>query len=231
MISLRKAEPADVEGIKTVLRDVWDQDVLPAVCRAQIEDDASDLWVAAVDGAVGGFVSAFLTVTSDGQRRWEIDLIAVRPASQGQGLGTRLIRRVCEDSRARTASVTRALIRVENVPSQTAFEKAGFAMDRRRHRLFLWPPGSGGETHAYIGPVTLLPVDTLTYRGLWIEGLTSVPAEEQHRAVNVARSIVAAEGRLNTGAVIPADEENRLAPDLRDKARLHGEYHWFEKEE
>jgi ribosomal protein S18 acetylase RimI-like enzyme len=231
MICLRRAGLADVEGIKTVLRDVWEQDLLPDVFRAHIEHNASALWVAEQHEDILGFVSAFLTVAGDGRRRWEVDLIAVRPASRGQGLGTRLIRHACKADQARTASLIRALIRVENVPSQRAFERAGFATDGRRHRLFVWPPGTGGETHTYAGPVDLIPVDTLTYRGLWMEGLTSVSAEEQRRALNAARSVVAARGRLNTGAVIPADEENRLAPDIRDKARLHGEYHWFEKEE
>ena len=230
MISLRSAEAADVEGIAAIVQDVWGHDVLRAVCRAQIGDDASALWVAAEDGEIAGFLSAFLTVAGD-RRRWEVDLIAVRRASQGQGLGTRLIRRACEVGRLPAASLTRALIRVENVPSQKAFENAGFATDGRRHRLFVWPPEPGEETHSYAGPVDLLPVDTLTYRGLWIEGLTSVPAEKQRHAVKAARSIVFEKGRANAGAVIPADEESRLASDLRDQARMHGEYHWFERKD
>lgn len=231
MISLRRAEVADVEGIATVVRDVWKQDILRTICRAHIEDDASALWITTEDGAVTGFVSAFLTVADDGRRRWEVDLIAVRAASQGRGLGTRLIRHVCKAGQARAITLTRALIRVENVLSQRAFENAGFTTDGRRHRLLLWPPGTGGERRPYAGPVDLIPVDTLTYRGLWMEELTSVSAQEQRRAVRAARSTVAAEGRLNTGAVIPADEENRLAPDLRDQAHVHGEYLWFEKGE
>jgi len=231
MISLHRAEAADVEGIATVLRDVWDQDVLPAVCRAQIEDDASALWVAAEDGAVAGFVSAFLTIAGDGRLRWEVDLIAVRPASQGRGLGTRLIRRICEASQARAITLTRALIRVENVPSQRAFQSAGFITDGRRHKLLLWPPETGGDTYAYTGPVALLSVDTLTYRGLWLEGITLVSAEEQRRAVKAAGSIAFEENRTNAGAVVPVDESHLLAPDLENKAHVHGEHHWFVKTE
>jgi N-acetylglutamate synthase-like GNAT family acetyltransferase len=219
----------DIGGVADIVKDVWQQDVLPDVVRAQIEHDASALWVAEQNDDALGLVSAFLTVAGDGRRRWEVDLIAVKPVSRGRGLGTRLIRRVCKDSRARTASLTRALIRVENVPSQKAFESAGFATDGRDHELFLWPPETGGDARPYAGPVDLLPIDTLTYRGLWLEGLTSVSAEEQRRAVKAARSIVFEENRANAGAVIPADEVHRLAPDLRDEARMHGEYRWFEK--
>jgi L-amino acid N-acyltransferase YncA len=217
----------DLGGTTDVVKDVWEQDVLPDVFRAQIGRDASALWVAEENDDVLGFVSAFLTVAGDGRRRWEVDLIAVRTASRGRGLGARLIRRICEDSRARTTSLTRALIRVENVPSQRAFEKAGFTTDGRPHRLFLWPPQAGDDMRPYTGPADLIPVETLTYRGLWMEGLTSVLAEEQRRAVRAARAIVFEESRANAGAVIPAHEVHRLAPDLRDKARMHGEYNWF----
>jgi N-acetylglutamate synthase-like GNAT family acetyltransferase len=228
MISLRRAEAADVEGIATVIRDVWEQDVLETVCRAQIEDDASALWVAAEDGEVAGFVSAFVTVAGVGPRRWEVDLIAVRRASQDRGLGTRLIRHVCKAGHARAISLTRALIQAENGPSQRAFRNAGFTATGRPGRLLLWPPGSGPD-NAYTGPVALLPVDTLTYRGLWLEGLTSVCAEEQRRAVKAARSIVFEENRANAGAVVPVDESHLLAPDLGSQAHVHGEYHWFVK--
>jgi len=212
-----------------VIGDVWEQDVLQTVCRAQIEDKASALWVAAEDGEIAGFVSAFVTVAGDGCRRWEVDLIAVRRTSQGRGLGTRLIRRICEAGHARAISLTRALIQAENGPSQRAFQNAGFTAVGRPGRLLLWPPGPRSDTHAYSGPVALLPVDTLTYRGLWLEGLTSVSTEEQRRAVRAARSIVSDENRTNAGAVIPVDESHLLAPDLGNQAHVHGEYHWFVK--
>lgn len=231
MIRVRRAGLPDMGGTADVVKAVWEQDILPDVFRAQIEHDASALWVAEQNDDVLGFVSAFLTVAGDGRRRWEVDLIAVRPASRGQGLGTRLIRRVCEDGRASTVSLTRALIRVENGPSQRAFERAGFATAGRDHQLFLWSPETGGDARPYADPVDLLPVNTLTYRGLWMEELTSVSAEEQRRAVRAARSIAGTQNRANTGAVIPADESYLLAPDLRGQACIHGEYHWFVKED
>ncbi|MFW6135500.1 MAG: N-acetyltransferase family protein [Chloroflexota bacterium] len=209
------------------MKDVWEQDVLSDVCSAQIEDDSCALWVAVEDREVAGFVSAFPTTDRAGHRRWEIDLLAVRPASQGEGLGTRLIRRACEAGHRRHISLARALIGVANVPSQRAFESAGFTTDGRVHRLFLWSPVPGDDAHPYADLVSLLPVDTLTYRGLWIEGLASVPAEEQRRAVGAARSMIAREERANTGAVIPVDEEHVLAPDLRHDAAMPGEYCWF----
>ncbi len=226
MISLRSATGADIEGIATVVREAWKQAILPDVCRAHIEDNTHALWVTTEDGEVAGFASAFLTVVGD-SRRWEIDLLAVRRASQGQGLGTHLIGRVSEAGQQLGVSLTRALIRVENVASQRAFEEAGFTTDARVHSLFLWPPQPGAAAHPCPGAVTLLPVDTLTYRGLWIEGLASVPSESQRCVVETARSRVAEENRANAGAVIPVDRASLLAPGLCEDAVMHGEYYWF----
>lgn len=232
MIRLTRAVASDVAGIGAVVHDVWEQEILPDVCRAQMEGDASALWVARNGDDVLGFVSGFLTRSRAGRLRWEIDLLAVRRASQGQGLGQSLIRRICEDGEKRGAVLARAAIRVENLPSQKAFEKAGFSTAGRIHHLYLWDPQSGAVSHRSLDPVLLLPVDTLTYRGLWIEGLEQVSWSKQRLAVRTARAWAARaratrESRLNTGALVPDGDGDILAPDLRDQAHVQGRYCWF----
>jgi ribosomal-protein-alanine N-acetyltransferase len=229
VIELRKATPADVPGIAAVVHDIWEQDILPDVCEAQTHCQACALYVAAEGDNVTGFVSAFLTVDKDGHRRWEVDLLAVRRASQGQRLGQRLVEAACADARAHGIPTARAAIRVDNVASRKTFENAGFKTDGEIHRLLIWTPTQDNGPALYGGSVTLVPVDTLTYRGLWLEGLTAwnVDAEEQRSAVQMARLITAWEGRHNTGAMIPAIGSHRLAPDLREAAEMHGEYCWF----
>jgi L-amino acid N-acyltransferase YncA len=229
MITICKATLADVPGIGAVVHDVWEQDILPDVCEAQTRCQACALYVAAEGDDVAGFVSAFLTVDKDGNRRWEVDLLAVRRASQGQRLGQQLVEAACADERACGTPIARAAIRVDNVASQRTFENAGFKTNGEIHRLLLWPPAQDNGPIVYGGSVTLAPVDTLTYRGLWLEGLTAynVDAEEQRNAVALARSIIAWEGRHNTGAMVPAIGSHRLAADLRDAAEMHGEYRWF----
>ncbi|MBN1979303.1 MAG: GNAT family N-acetyltransferase [Anaerolineae bacterium] len=229
MIAIRKATLADVPGIEAVVRETWKQDILPDVCKAQTRCQACALYVAAKGDDVAGFVSAFLTVDKDGKRRWEVDLLAVRPASQGQRLGQQLVEAACTDERARDTPLARAAIHVDNVASQKTFENAGFKTDGEIHRLLTWTPAQDNGPIVYGGSVTLIPVDTLTYRGLWLEGLTAynVDVEEQRKAVMMARSIIAWEGRHNTGAMTPAIGSHRLAADLRDAAEMHGEYRWF----
>jgi L-amino acid N-acyltransferase YncA len=229
VIRRARAAPADVEGITAVVRDVWEQDILIDVCRAQIRDDACELWVASEGRDVLGFVSAFLTTDKAGHRRWEVDLIAVRRASQGRGLGQRLIQRVCQDAERHGADLARAAIRVDNVPSQKAFERAGFSTNGERHQLFLWSPQAGHISDLGQVAVSLLPVDTLIYRGLWIEGLENVSPSEQRAIVRTARALVTRDGRANTGALIPAEGEYRLAASLRDQAKVQGPYYWFVK--
>ncbi|MBL7062706.1 MAG: GNAT family N-acetyltransferase [Anaerolineae bacterium] len=231
MTNFRRATPTDTKGIATVVYDVWAQDILTDVCAAQIQDDTCALWVAADKDDIAGFVSAFLTVCKDGDRRWEVDLVAVRRASQGQHLGQRLVAKACQDARMHNVSVARAIVRVDNIASQRTFENAGFTTDWAIHKLLLWTPKSSDNPIDVANSVALLPMDTLTYRGLWIEGLTweGLTTAEQRQAIRAARSMVAKDGRLNAGALIPIDEEHLLATDLRDEARVHGEYYWFIK--
>ena len=231
MTNLRRATSTDIKGIATVVYDVWAQDILTDICEDQIKDDTCALWVAADKDDIAGFVSAFLTTGKDGDRRWEVDLVAVRRASQGQRLGQRLVTKACQDARIHNVSVTRAIVRVNNVASQKTFENAGFVTDRRIHKLLLWTSESSDNPIASAKNVTLLPMNTLTYRGLWIEGLISegLTVEQQRSAVRTARSMITSDGRLNTGALIPVDEEHLLAADLREMASVHGEYYWFAK--
>jgi hypothetical protein len=105
------------------------------------------------------------------------------------------------------------------------------SLDRRVHKLFLWLPQLVEDHIAPPHQVRLLPVNTLIYRGLWIEGLTvaGVSEDEQRRAVAVARALIAQQDRLNTGTLISVENENRLANDVRAMATVHGEYHWWQK--
>ncbi len=229
MIVVRSATPADVDGVAAVVRDVWAREIRPQVCRAQTGDDTCGLWVAVREGHVVGFASAFLTVNEAQERRWELDLVAVSPPLQGQGLGERLIRRAFQDGAQRDVALVRALVRVGNLPSQKAFRRAGFTTDRQVYHLLQWSPRPDSIPTAAVDGVSLLPVDTLIYRGLWIEGLEDVSPTRQSPVVAAARSIIAREGRLNAGALVVADKEHLLAADLRSRAETVGAYYWFIK--
>ena len=228
-VSIRRAALSDIDGIGAVVREVWDQEILQDACRRLIAGEHSTIWVAEAEEAVLGFASGFLTMDKWGQRRGEIDLLAVRPSRQGEGIGPRLIAGLEAEAASWGVDVLRALIRVKNRPSQKAFSRVGFTTDGQVHKLFLWSPKEGTAERRVQGEIAMIPVDTVTYRGLWIEGLARLSRAAQQVVVGAARAAIARDNRLNTGALIPADDTGKLARRLMQEATLQGDYYWFQK--
>jgi ribosomal protein S18 acetylase RimI-like enzyme len=227
---IRRADPGDAGPIDRVLKDVWNQSIEREVFREHLASADCGIWVATVEGNVAGFVSAFVTPGRQGERRWEIDLVAVRRDDQGKGLGKGLLKQASEGGRSRTLDNSRAFVRTENVQSQSIFEAAGYQSDRRVHLLHLWEPESFEGSGRAQPEVKLIPVDTLTYRGLWIEGLSTVSEDSQETALKIARNKVHLESRINTGAFVPAEEILKLSDRVRQVGVVHGEYHcWVRK--
>jgi ribosomal protein S18 acetylase RimI-like enzyme len=94
-------------------------------------------WLAFDDGQVTGFVMAFPTCTLHGHN-WEIDLVAVQPASQGQGIATELIKAAVEGAGGHSLDKARAVASTDNPASQRAFTKAGFTPDETLCHLLLY---------------------------------------------------------------------------------------------
>ncbi len=115
----------DARGILAVDRATFDDcPYSPERIVRLLADGEQRVWVAEVDGVVVGFVAAFATRTlpADG---WEVDLLAVHPRQQGQGLGAALIRQAVSGA-AVGARRARAVTAVKNRASRRAFEAAGF---------------------------------------------------------------------------------------------------------
>ena len=72
-------------------------------------------------------------------------MIAVRQDSQGSELGTALTRGAVSGAPQGGPAIARAAIRVENVVSQRAFEKADFTTDAETRSRFLWEPMPGRQ--------------------------------------------------------------------------------------
>jgi ribosomal protein S18 acetylase RimI-like enzyme len=85
-------------------------------------------WLAIVEGKVTGFVTAFPTHTLHG-RNWEVDLVAVQPASQGQGIATELIKAAVEGAGGH------GLNRSQTAPAGFAIQRpgGGFAIRRKQN--------------------------------------------------------------------------------------------------
>ena len=227
MLSIRWAFPEDAEAIHLILQESWGESLQFAVFRDQVASRVHQVFVAAAAGEVVGFLSAFLVPIPT--PRWELDLILVHPENRGQGVGTALVQEALRFGSHFRVCSAQARIRVDNYPSQRAFSKAGFTKDAQATSLLLWNPMTCESAMGADLPeaVQLIHVDTLLYRGLWIEGLpeADLSFEEQRRVIAAARNSVFHEDRLNAGMFVPNNLKQSLAPDLLAAAEDFGEYH------
>lgn len=223
MADIREASVADAEAIHNLLQESWGESLLFDVFHEHIASPTHQIRVAVESGEVVGFVSAFLVPRRP--VRWEVDLILVRAESRGCGIGTTLIKQTLADGVRFGAGLAKASIRVDNVPSQRAFSKAGFTADSEVRHLLLWDPLASETLPDIPQNVHLIPVNTLLYQGVWIEG--DLAPAVQHVVIQVARGLASQGECLNTGMFTPARLKATFAPDLLAAATDFGQYHWW----
>ena len=225
MSDIRLARLDDAEAIHLILQETWGESLLFDVFADHVTSPEHQVFVAVETGEVVGFLSAFLV--SGSYPRWEIDLIIVRATSQGKGIGTSLIQAALTYGSGFGVRSAKASIRIDNYGSQCAFAKAGFTMDAQVRSLLLWKPLAFRFVANIPETVHLIPVDTLTYRGLWIEGFvkSQFSQQAQRDVIRTAQSRIFDEDRLNTGMFIPDDLKDIVAPNLLTGATDHGQYH------
>ena len=228
MSDIRLANPEDGQAIHRILQETWEESLLFDVFMDHISSPAHQVFVAVEADEIAGFLSAFLVPIR--VPRWEIDLIIVRSTSRGKGIGTSLIAEALTYGSHLGVQWAKASIRIDNYASQRAFSKTGFTMDAQVRNLLLWNPLACKSTTTVPETVHFIPVDTLTYRGLWIEGFieSQLPLKEQHAVIGEARNSVFHEDRLNTGLFMPDSFKHTLAPDLLTSATDFGQYHRWE---
>ncbi len=228
MSDLRLAQPDDAHAIHQILQETWGESLLFDVFADHISSSEHQVFVAVEAGEVSGFLSAFLVSSATPQ--WEIDLIVVHPKSQRKGIGTSLIEEALMSGSNLGVGWAKASIRVDNYASQRAFSKVGFTTDAQVRSLFIWDPLVCESATDVPETVRLIPVNTLLYRGLWIDGLfeSQLSLKEQHDVIRAARNSIFHENRLNTGMFIPDISKHTLAPDLLTAATDFGQYHRWE---
>ena len=222
MSDVRLARPNDAEAIHRILQETWGESLLFDVFMDHVSSPEHQVFVAVEAGEVAGFLSAFLM--SNPTPRWEIDLIIIRSTSQGKGIGTSLIQEALTYGSHLGVGWAKASIRIDNYASQRAFSKVGFTTDAQMRSLLLWNPLAWKFATNIPETVHLIPVDTLTYRGLWIEGFVE-SQQVQRDVIRMAQSRIFDEDRLNTGMFIPDNLKRIIVPDLLTTATNHGQYH------
>lgn len=179
-MQLRIADAQDAVALAQVKDAIWPQEITSPDYIAQVlqQPDHHTL-IALEEQQTVGFVDSFLTLGPDGQRRWEIDLLGVHPTYQRRGIGSHLIQATTSAGWQMSAEKARALVAAENRGSQKAFTQAGYKMETRP--LNLWvstTTDSQSPIHNSQLPTAthLIPVTTLNYRGVWLEGQLSAEA-------------------------------------------------------
>jgi hypothetical protein len=123
---------------------------------------------------VVGFVAAFLTSGLRGPS-WEIDLLAVKPAWTGQGVGTWLIRKAAAQGMA-VSRRARAVIATDNAASARAFARAGFRRAGNCDLLICRPEISAPRPWTALG-VTIGEVHSVEALSEWLPtGVASLPS-------------------------------------------------------
>ena len=225
MLNIRLACPDDAHAVHLILQETWGESLLFDIFINHISSPERQVFVAVDADEVVGFLSAFLV--SRATLRWEVDLIVVHPKSQGKGIGTSLIEEALSYGSNLGAQSAEASIRVDNYASQRAFSKVGFTTDTQIRTLTLWDPLVCQSATDVPETVHLIPVDTLLYRGLWIERFieSQLSPKEQHNVIRAARNCIFHENRLNTGMFVRDSLKQTIAPDLLTAATDYGQYH------
>lgn len=226
MATIRRAVVDDVAGIGAVILDAWQTEIDVPYCEELIAEEKQIIHVADFGGEIAGFVAGFPIALATGGHRWEIDLIAVHRDRQGQKLATKLIHASLEEGAALNMRFARSIIHVDNTASQSSFEKAGFQTIGSVYDLYLWNAlvDSAPQVPSTGGLVTYVPVETLTYRGLWIEGLNNefLATTEKRSYVKNARIKAHQDDLERVGVLYPSDKA--FPEDLRSSATLDGHY-------
>lgn len=207
-MTIRRALSQDAPYVADIIAQAFGENPPNPAHIASVIQQHNDVWVAEGDGEAVGFVSCFQTLGKAGQLRWEVDLLAVAPKARGQQLATQLIKTCLQN--VPSNAMPRAFIRIDNIASQISFERAGFWQTDMTCNLLVWEPTINEKTP----PKTeahCVSVETLSYRGIWLENLGDLDANAQQKSITHARHIAAQESRDTVGAML---DERVSLPDI-----------------
>lgn len=224
-LNVREARVDEASVIARLKSLVWpDEPVIPAAIGLAISLP-THLTLVATDGdLVVGFVDGFDTLTREGHHRWEVDLLAVHPEWRRQGIATEMLRATLDEGRIRGATQARALVGASNGAMERTMRATGFEIGEREHVLYIGSEAYEAADQGLEPGLPLVPVTTMRYRGLWIEGELT---PDLIAAAHVRRE---AEGRELIGAVVPSADRAANQVALWNGMWPTGLYHWWRRD-
>ncbi len=225
-VEVRPATPADADAIAEIALAAFDESlesdavyVASALCR-----DGN--LVAVSDARVTGFAGSFITRSAAGARRYELDLLAVAEDARGRGIGAALVAASRAAAVALEADLIRALVAANNQPMQRLCCACGFERTSPGQALYVSSAQAGlpqrvGLTGGGEHEAHLIPVETLTYRGVWLEGALS------RAALHEARGHASVADRWRIGAAIPIADAGTAGLLAEEGFERVGEFDWW----
>ncbi|MBZ0299069.1 MAG: GNAT family N-acetyltransferase [Anaerolineae bacterium] len=205
-VTIDPATAAHAVPIAGLKQQVWPRETTDVSQIARVLHDPNHRTHVAVEdaGRIVGFVDSFSTRRADGCLRWELDLLAVHPACQGQKIGQRLIRAATDAGFQMGAALARALVQIDNRASQGALQRCGYRRDDRVLQLMVSTHSVDSEAVLPDGAV-LIPVTTMNYSGLWLEGAIDALSIQAAQAVQTRAAVDL------VGTLLPSDSDDLLA--------------------
>lgn len=205
MFTIRIATPDDAETIATLNNRIWPDLPTTAARVAQTLIRSENVClIATLNGQSAGFIDGFaLPAPSNNPKNhssWEIDLLAVAPEARHQGLATTLINQILDYAPHFACDCARAVVRLDNTGAEHAFQANQFEPSHPLHLMIANPQPHTPITLAV--PPQWQTVNTLTYRGLWIEHPSSF--------LKVARATAHTLYCDSVGMLVPTEDGNTL---------------------
>lgn len=222
---IRRAYSEDVAKIAEIMKSVWPESTISTVrIIGVLEDAAHSTMVAVCEGGVVGFVDGFRTVSQDGTKRWELDLLAVHPDFQRRGIASALVMANTQNGQTMGAEVARGLVAVGNIGSQRAFAKSGYETDGVICELMVASDTKfRSEGRQIGGEAAVIAVRTINYRGLWVEGDQNRAGLEKGlgQSPNSTFDLV--------GAVMPSDQTQNIMDAEALGFEKVGRFQWWKR--
>ena len=131
MVTIRPMTAADLQQVLVIEQSCFPRPWTRDHFLSELASPYACAAVAVQDGRVAGYFC--LTVVLD---EAELLDIAVDPAVHGQGVGRRLLLRVCEEARKRNAGILRLEVRATSQPAISLYERFGFVRSGLRKAYY-----------------------------------------------------------------------------------------------
>ncbi|RMG85908.1 MAG: GNAT family N-acetyltransferase [Chloroflexi bacterium] len=220
---IRPAVAQDISAIVTLSEQVWDTPFSQETIATALAQDGHRAHVIDTLDGIMGYISSFLTYSSQGVERWEVDLLAIHPNYRNKGAGRALVHATTAAGRAISANIARALVRVSNTPMHHVMAACDYVRSEETYALYVTQPHHHDNYALTCDETWLLPVKTFSYAGIWLEGAITL------NAINTAHKLAAEKQADTLGAVIPLSHVHDCRLLESQGFEMIGEFHWWQR--